>query len=284
MPDRPVYHVDAFTTQPFAGNPAGVVLDADGLDDREMLLIARELKHSETAFVLAPRKGGTYRIRFFTPTQEVALCGHATIATAWVLHRERKAAAALRQETNIGTLDLRIEKGTVWMKQAPPRVEPVELGPGEIAEILNIMPADIAVSIGPIQRAYTGNHHLIVPIWTRDAIDETIPDLARLARLNVDLRCETTHLWCAKDLATSDTIYARDFAPAVGVPEDPVTGTANGALGGYLALNLLLKKPEFVVEQGTGIDRPGRVIVRASPSAVEIGGEAVIVSRGTLAL
>ncbi len=284
MRDLPVYHVDAFTTQPFGGNPAGVVLEADGLDERDMQLIARELKHSETAFVLAPRQGGSYRIRFFTPMQEVGLCGHATIAAAWVLHRERKVPAALRQETNVGILDLRIDRTTVWMTQAPPRVEPVELATGEIADILNIMPADIAVSIGPIQRAYTGNHHLIVPIWTREAIDETIPDLARLARLNVDLRCETTHLWCAKDLATSETIYTRDFAPAVGVPEDPVTGTANGALGGYLALNKLLKKSEFVVEQGNAIDRPGRVVVRATTSSVEIGGEAVIVSRGTLSL
>jgi PhzF family phenazine biosynthesis protein len=295
MPSRPLYHVDAFTSQPFAGNPAGVVLDADGLDERTMLLIARELKHSETAFVLSPKQGGTYRVRFFTPTQEVNLCGHATVATAWVLHRECKAAAALKQETKVGVLDLRVEKNTVWMTQAPPTVEPLDVATGEIAEVLGLMPADIAVSAGPIQRAYTGNRHLIVPVWTREAIDAAEPDLRVLANLNVCLRCETTHLFCAKDLTTSDTIYTRDFAPAVGIAEDPVTGSANGALGGYFALNQLLKRDEscsapaealrrieFVVEQGAAIDRPGRVIVRATTSKVEIGGEAVIVSQGTL--
>jgi PhzF family phenazine biosynthesis protein len=280
----PLFHVDAFTSKPFGGNPAGVVLDAAGLDENEMQLITRELKHSETAFVLPAEKGGSYRIRFFSPLQEVDLCGHASIATAWVLHRERHLGPALRQETRVGLLGLRIEKNTVWMMQAPPRVEPVKLATGEIAEVLGLRPADIAVSIGPVERAFTGNRHLIVPVWTREAIDAAEPDLARLARLNIHLRCDTTHLWCAKDLATSDTIYTRDFAPAVGVAEDPVTGTANGALGGYFALHGLLKRDEFVAEQGHAIGRPGRVIVRATPARVEIGGEAVILSRASLTL
>ena len=282
--DLPFFHVDAFTSQPFAGNPAGVVPEANGLTDAEMQLIARELRHSETAFVLPPQAGGSYRIRFFSPTAEVDLCGHATIATAWVLFKEGKAAATLRQETNVGILDLRIDRTTVWMAQAPPRVEPVDLPPGVIAEILGLEPVDIAVSIGPIQKAYTGNWHLIVPVWTREAIDLAEPDFAALAELNQRHGCVTTHLWTAKDLATRDSIYTRDFAPAVGVAEDPVTGSANGALGGYLALNGLLRKAEFGVEQGDAVGRPGRMTVRASRERVEIGGEAVIVGRGSLSL
>jgi PhzF family phenazine biosynthesis protein len=289
----PVFHVDAFTPKPFGGNPAGVVLHAERLSDEEMLHVARDLRHSETAFVLPPRKDGDYRVRFFTPAQEVDLCGHATVATAWVLAGEGKAAlhgAAAKQETSVGVFDIGIERKDgalerITMVQAPPRVEAVEVPPGVIAEVLGLDPAHIAVSIGPLQRAYTGNWHLMVPVWTRAAIDFSDPDLNALAELNRRAGCVTTHLWCAGDIAAKGPIYTRDFAPAVGIAEDPVTGTTNGALGGYLVLNGILKgEAAFTVHQGHAIGRPGELRVEATAQQVRIAGAAFVLSRGTLRL
>ncbi len=276
MKSYPVYLVDAFTARPFGGNPAGVVLDARGMAEAQMLLVARELKHSETAFVL-PSRTADYRVRFFTPTQEVDLCGHATVASAWVLASEgRLKAGRARQETNVGVLELDIDRERVLMEQAPPRVEPAGVDPGDLAAILGVPAIDAA---RPLQKAYTGNWTLIVPMPDERAINLCQPKFTELAALSLELGVTSIHLFT---LEPDGTLYSRCFAPAVGVNEDPVTGTANGALGGYLVLNGIARGPRFRARQGDAMGRPGELEVYATAKEVRVGGKAVILSRGSI--
>lgn len=276
MKSFPVYHVDAFTERPFGGNPAGVVLDARGLTAGQMQLVARELKHSETAFVL-PSKTADYKIRFFTPAREIDLCGHATIATAWVLASEgRLKRGRATQETNVGVLALDIERDRVLMEQLPPKAEAVELNRNDLAEILGVESIDAEL---PLQKASTGNWTLVVPMPGQKEINLCQPRFTDLAALNLELGVLGTHLF---SIEKGGGLYARHFAPAVGINEDPVTGTANGALGGYLVLNGIAKGPEFRVRQGDALGRPGELVVYATAKEVRVGGPAVILSRGSI--
>ena len=276
MKSFPVYHVDAFTDRPFGGNPAGVVLDARGLSAGQMQLVARELKHSETAFVL-PSKSADYKIRFFTPAREVDLCGHATIATAWVLASEGQLKRGrARQETNVGILDLEIDRERVTMEQLPPKVEAVELNRTDLAALLGVEAVDQEL---PLQKASTGNWSLLVPMPGQKEINFCQPRFTDLAALNLELGVLGTHLFT---IEKGGGLYARHLAPAVGINEDPVTGTANGALGGYLVLNGIAKGPEFRVRQGDALGRPGELTVYATAKEVRVGGRAVILSRGSI--
>lgn len=276
MKSYPVYHVDAFAARAFGGNPAGVVLEAQGMTDAQMQLVARELKHSETAFVL-PSRSADYKIRFFTPAREVALCGHATVAAAWVLASEgRLKRGRAKQETNVGVLDLDIDRDRVVMEQLPPKVEAIEVRRDDLADLLGVEEIDAQL---PVQKASTGNWVLLVPMPGEKEINLCQPKFSELAALNLELGVIGTHLFV---IERDGTLYARHFAPAWGVNEDPVTGTANGALGGYLVLNELAKGPEFKVRQGDALGRPGELTVHATPKEVRVGGCAVILSRGTI--
>jgi len=272
----PIYHVDAFTSRPFGGNSAGVVLDAEGLTPAQMGSVAAELRHSETAFVL-PSREADYKIRFFTPAREVDLCGHASVAAAWVLASEgRIKRGRVRQETNVGTLELDLARDRVMLELPPPKMEPVEVNVDELAAALGTESVDAS---RPVQKAYGGNWVLIVPMVSEKEINLCQPAFSDLAALNLELGVVGTHLFSVEP---DGTLYVRHFAPAVGVPEDPVTGTANGALGGYLVLNGLAKGPEFRVRQGDAIGRPGELEVWATKKEVRVGGRAVILSRGTI--
>jgi PhzF family phenazine biosynthesis protein len=272
----PVYHVDAFTARPFGGNSAGVVLDADGLDAGRMRQVAAELKHSETAFVFSSRTAD-YRLRFFTPAREVDLCGHASVAAAWVLASEgRLRRGRARQETQAGVLELDVARERVMLELPPPRTEAVDVKPDELAAALGVEALDAS---RPVQKAYGGNWTLIVPMASEKEINLCQPSFPELAALNLELGVTGTHLFSTE---ADGTLYARHFAPAVGINEDPVTGTANGALGGYLVLNGLARGPEFRVRQGDALGRPGELEVWATKKEVRVGGRAVILSRGTL--
>lgn len=278
MPSYPIYHVDAFCSRPFAGNSAGVVLDAGGLADAQMQLLARELRHSETAFVL-PSSTADYRIRFFTPAKEVDLCGHASIAAAWVLASEgRLRRGRARQETRLGILELEVARDRIRMELAPPRSEDVDVPPDDLAAVLGTSELDPS---RPIRKCYAGLWTLIVPLKDEAAVNLCQPRLPDLAALNLEQGVIGTLVFAA---APDGALYSRFFAPAVGVPEDPVTGTANGALGAYLVLNKLAPGPAFRVRQGDAMGRPGEVEVHATAKEVRIGGAAVILSRGSVSI
>lgn len=298
-------HVNAFTTETFGGNPAGVVLDARGLSEAKMQLIAREFAVPETAFVLPPSvRGANIQIRWFSPTQEIPLCGHATIgafhalAEAGMAGMRQSGIYQFRVQTKSGLLKVIVEKkasGTMVEFYLPvPHFEIVKVLPAAIKGALGLKPSDFRKKLPSVRANY-----LYVPIKSLARLFAMKPDMATLTQL-----CKT-HRWigvCVFTLQTkeqSSAFHSRFFAPAAGIPEDPVTGSANGPLGVYMHQFALWKSAalpsfsledgrlEFVGEQGDVIGRKGRVKVRIKVKKgvvdeVSIAGEAVTVFSSAL--
>ncbi|GED71080.1 hypothetical protein BRE01_47820 [Brevibacillus reuszeri] len=293
-----VYHVDAFTKKPFAGNPAGVIPDASTLTLPQMQQIANELNLPESAFLLpSSHPEADYRIRYFSPTVEIDFCGHATVASTWVLATEfgwLEKGNRLVFETNVGLIPVELEAQDgqlqrVKMTQITPSVKEIDLNLEEVARMVGIRIDDIDARY-PMKLASTGGLHLLVPVQTKEAINQAVPSLAELATMNQEHGITTTHLftWDAPD---GYNLYTRDFAPAIGIPEDPVTGAANGALAGYLAIENLLPAGEehhLVIGQGHAINRPGTLYITIDTSAqdpvIRVAGEAHITIAGEIRL
>lgn len=287
-----VYQVDSFTKHKFHGNPAGVVSNAEGLNDAQMLQIARELNNSETAFIF-PSESPDYdvEVRFFTPTIEVPICGHATIAAHYIYAQERNAPSGrIWQKTKVGILPVDIlrreDDYLITMTQGTPEVaEP--LGADirhQIIEALNITEDQIRRDC-PIAVASTGHSKIMVPIVSNDTLHSLQPDMQKLADLSRQIGSNGYYVFT---LNPQDEIlvHGRMFAPVIGINEDPVTGNANGPLGAYLVhFNLFQDEHsphfEFDIRQGEAIGRAGTMHVRVEkqnrkPVSVQITGEAVI--------
>lgn len=288
MDTRRALLVDAFTTEPLSGNPAGLVPDADGLGDESMAAIARELNASETAF-LSTDAGGR-RIRYFTPTGEIDLCGHATVAAgAWLSAEGRIEDGEHAFETNAGTLGIEVADGTVWMDGEPATVSEIDLGYDRIAAALGADPAtltDIGADL-PLATASTGLGYLVVPVNFLEALSGLDPDHGAIAELTAELDVTGVYAFTFDTLDREPTLHGRMFAPGVGIDEDPVTGTASGAVGAYLrefeAFDDELPE-ELLLEQGHFVDRPGRVRVRPRTDPIAVGGTAVTALDGTVSV
>ncbi|WP_255169790.1 PhzF family phenazine biosynthesis protein [Natrononativus amylolyticus] len=280
-----VLQVDAFTDEPLAGNAAGVVPDADDLAPDQMRSIARELALSETAF-LRSSSDAEYGIRYFTPTQEVDLCGHATIGSFSHLHEEGLEAGTTTLETNVGVLEIDVESdGTVWMTQDDPDIREVDLDYGEVADALGVEVTGLE-GVGadlPLAVSSTGLPFLMVPITYLRDVGNAVPDMAAVEALTDAVEATGLYLFTFDTLAAESTLHGRMFAPGAGVPEDPVTGTASGAVGAYLERYGALDPfpEECRLEQGHYVDRPGTVRVRID-DAVRVGGRGVTALDGTL--
>ena len=307
MDTRRVTLVDAFAREPLTGNPAGVVPDGDGLSEGQMQAVARELNASETAFVL---DSGTAdrRIRYFTPRTEVDLCGHATIGAFAHLHRAGTIDPGTSSlETNVGTLEIELESdGTVWMTQDHPTVRTVDLGAEAVAEILSIDPVaieEVTMEL-PLAVASTGLEFLIVPITYLEHLGAIEVDDEAIEECCDRVDAAGLFAFTFDALAVDATVHARCFAPGLGISEDPVTGTASGALGAYLdrfdafggetvgeAANEIDNPSgadgetpaELVLEQGHFVDRPGRVRIEPGPP-VRVGGTGVVSLEGSIAV
>lgn len=285
MDTRRTLLIDAFTDEPLAGNPAGVVPDAAGLDAARMGAIAREINASETAF-LTEDDDADRRIRYFTPTQEVDLCGHATIASLVHLHEAGVIDGEGSLRTNVGVLDVSVEDGVAWMAQDDPSVEVVDPDYDRVGEALGIDPAalrDVGADL-PAAVASTGLPFLLVPVNFLEHLSGADPDPDAVAGLAADHGATGVYAFTFDALDGASTLHARMFAPGAGVPEDPVTGTASGACGAYLHTVDAFDDPpgEMRFEQGHFVDRPGVVRVRIDDDGVRVGGRAVTALDGTL--
>ncbi|MFG3432921.1 PhzF family phenazine biosynthesis protein [Lysinibacillus fusiformis] len=290
------FYVDAFTTETFGGNPAGVIPNAENLTDEDMQKIANELNLSETAFLLPTSNAdANYKIRYFTPTKEVDFCGHATLGTAWLMATKYNwidKDDKIVFESNIGLIPVKwlMENNQltrVSMTQVRPKVKSIDISPAVVANLVGIHETDIDDRY-PIKIANTGVPHLMVPVNTRQAIDQAEPNLNELKKMNNDFNISTTHLFTFDTNGQFD-IYTRDFCPNIGIDEDPVTGAANGALGGYLYLENILAQQErhqLMIGQGHTINRPGILYVTITPDAenavIEVAGAAVVSIEGII--
>lgn len=288
-----IYQVDSFTAEKFKGNPAGVVLNADGLTDQEMLYIAREMNNSETAFIFKP-DGADHevKIRYFTPKTEVPVCGHATIAAHYVRAKELELnASTVIHKIGIGVLPVEIIKEgndySIVMTQG--KIEfnsPLAMQEREnIINALGLKEDDLDQRC-PIQIVSTGHSKVMIGIKTRHKLNEMSPDMQALARISQMINCNGYFVFTIDTEQKDILTHGRMFAPAIGINEDPVTGNANGPLGAYLVKHGLVKHNKscfsFTGEQGYAIGRSGLVNVMVNlyngePEQVKIGGRAVIV-------
>ena len=288
-----LFQVDAFTREKYAGNPAGVVLDAEGLGEEDMRRVARELNNSETAFVF-PSRSPEYdvHVRFFTPTREVPICGHATVAAHYVLAKARgMAGGRVLQKTGAGILpvdiladgdDLRIvmTQGGIEFGSEIQGQERARLLAG-----LHLRESDLRAGY-PVQIVSTGHSKVMVPIISRALLDALDPESGALAALSRDIGCNGYYVFTADWSGEPLPVHGRMFAPAAGIPEDPVTGNANGPLGAYLVRHRLVRHDgrvfAFNAVQGEAMGRPGIIRVDVDirddePALVRISGNAVIV-------
>lgn len=294
MDGRRACLVDAFTAEPYAGNAAGVVPDADDLTAAQMQAIARELSASETAF-LSESDDADRQIRYFTPTQEVDLCGHATIASHALLAADGVIEPGTHTlDTNVGVLDIELQDdGVVWMTQSRPEVETVDIFYDRLGDALGIDPAtlrDVGADL-PVARATTGLPFLIVPVNFLEALSGVQPDLQAIEALTDEYDATGIYAFTFDTLESESTLHARMFAPGAGIDEDPVTGTASGACGAYLdSYEAFDSMPDDLrLEQGHFVDRGGIVHVDISVDdrgrkQVRVGGEATLALDGTLAV
>jgi PhzF family phenazine biosynthesis protein len=268
----------AFTDDPDAGNPAGVVLDAAGASEREMLAVAAEVGYSETAFVTGRNGGGgEYELRYFSPVSEVAFCGHATIATAVAL-AERDGAGPLMFHTGEGRVpvETRAADGalTATLTSVPPYVEeaPAELLEAALAALR--WPADELDPALPPRIAYAGVRHLVLAVASRERLADLDYDFDALKRLMLGYELTTLSLI---HRAGPDTFDARNPFPVGGVVEDPATGAAAAALGAYLRELQLIRPPATIyVRQGDDMGRPSRLTVDVGNAPeIRVTGRAV---------
>jgi PhzF family phenazine biosynthesis protein len=271
----------AFTEDPSAGNPAGVVLDAGGLCRAEMLATAAEVAYSETAFVTADDGDGNLVVRYFSPEDEVAFCGHATIAAA-VAHAQRHGLGRLRLTTAAGLVEVEVRDSAHGRIATLTSVTPhtTAVSEDDVAEALAALhwsAADLDPAF-PSRVAYAGAHHLVLAAATPE----------RLANLDYDFD-RLLALMTRRDWTTLQLVYrvepavfrARNPFPPGGIVEDPATGAAAAALGGYLRELEFVEPPvRITVYQGAELGRPGVLIVdipAGSNTGIRVSGTAVAI-------
>ncbi|MFJ5776269.1 PhzF family phenazine biosynthesis isomerase [Streptomyces sp. NPDC093094] len=272
----------AFTTDPAGGNPAGVVLDAAALDDAAMLAISAEVGYSETAFVIAADHAARrFRLRYFSPLAEVAFCGHATVATAVAL-AERIGPGPLVFDTPAGEIALDTSAEPEGSMTATLTSVPTRSRPASDAEVsaslaaLHWSPEDLDPALPP-HVAFGGNEHLVLAAATRERLADLDYDFDALAEVM------HRHGWTTLQLVRRETpelFHARDPFPVGGVVEDPATGAAAAAFGGYLrTLGALPPSGAFTIRQGEDLGRPSLLRVEASAEdpRVRVSGQAVAI-------
>jgi trans-2,3-dihydro-3-hydroxyanthranilate isomerase len=296
---RRFYTLDVFTGQLLAGNPLAVVLDAQGLDDQRMQAIALEFNLSETVFVAEPaHPGNRASLRIFTPGREVPFAGHPTVGTAVLLglldRQGRPGPVEFALEEKIGLVPCRIEvlapehgRATFTLPRLPEHIGALPDN-ATLARGLGLEEADIGFGAHEPAIYSAGNPFRFVPLRSRDAVTRARPQGEAFARA-FDVGTDgftNAFVYCAEPIDPAHAFHARMFAPAVGVPEDPATGSAAAAFAGVF---MDFEKPahSFVVEQGDAMGRPSRITVSLDVAGgqlrqARIGGEAVIVSEGRL--
>ena len=276
--------VDAFTSQAFGGNPAGVVLlgqDAAFPCDSLMQQIAAELRYSETAFV---RQDGPeeFTVRYFTPVGEVDLCGHATIATFGVLRSEGIVAdkAQCLNHTLAGDLEVIVGE-QVMMQMATPRAIDKPIDVRQLHRIMGCSAGD-PVPEWPVEVISTGLPDIIMPVGSVEALNDLRPDMDALAQLSRDLDVVGVHAFALTD--DGYTGHVRNFGPRYNIPEESATGTANAALTHYLHRNGLISCPaDCRFLQGEAMQRPSVIVTTlGEDSIIRVGGNCCIIACGDL--
>lgn len=297
------YQLDVFTEKAFAGNPLAVFPDAKGLSDEEMQKIASEMNLSETVFVL-PSENALRRLRIFTPSQELPLAGHPVVGT-WnllahlgIVQAEESGIVQTEQELKLGVLPVEIEFRNGKAFQVTMTQDNFEAGAivsderilENLAEGLGLESKDLAITAKlPAQVVSTGIKSLAVPVSSLEALSRCRINSSLLSETYLNYDAIGCYAFTFETKEESSKIHARFFAPDDGIPEDAATGSAAGALSGYLvhhgAFQTQEKIARFTIEQGDFMKRPSRIFAEvtgetAKVEKVKIRGNSVIVAKG----
>ena len=294
-----LFHVDAFTRERFCGNPAIVVLDADHLSEDQMQTIATEV-NGETAFVLeAEANDHDMQVKFFTPRHPVPFVGHATIAAQYVrAKKDGKPRGKIRQRTGAGIVEIEVSEAQgdlrIAITQNPPSLGPVipDHHRRQVLNALGISSPSLHNDC-PLQILAKGGTRLLIGLKSPELLGSVKPDFEELARLTSHVGAEGYFVFALTEHDGKIGTESRMFVPALGIPEDPVSGNAHGMLGVYLVNHGLLTPKEgrvvFRGHQGMWVRRPGVVEIAVESTgrvaqSVRITGDAVIVYEAEVAI
>lgn len=293
MRELPFHIVDVFPTDKYTGNQLAVIESYGELSSDEMQQIAQEMGYSETTFIESDIRGNdANEVRIFTTVEEIPFAGHPTLGTAFVLRDLLGVTTTdeVRLQLGVGEIPVRFEstgsEEILWMTQQPPSFGTIH----DVADLVDVISLDApAISTAfPIQTVSTGLPTTIIPLLNRRALQSVSIDQSAYQRFANTAETRTILLFCLDPRNSTHDLAVRVFAPALGLIEDPATGSANGNLAGYL-LNHGVFETNSVnvqVEQGYEIGRPSLIYLRASQETtsirVQVGGRVIHVAHGRL--
>ncbi|WP_420976872.1 PhzF family phenazine biosynthesis isomerase [Bacillus vallismortis] len=264
MKEIEVLKYEAFTSSPGKGNPAGVVLEGDHYTEEEMQIIAERAGYSETSFI-RNSESADLELRYFTPGHEMNLCGHATVASLYVLCEKGmlESGKTYSIQTKAGTLPVKISEKDgrihITLEQASPQFKPFTGDRKKLAAALGITEEDFHEDL-PIVFGSTGIWTAIVPLRSLKAAKKMRPDNKQFPDVLVDLPKASVHPFTFETVHPDSDLHGRHFSsPYSGTIEDPVTGTASGVMGAYMKQYGHAKQREFIIEQGQEIGKDGKV-------------------------
>jgi PhzF family phenazine biosynthesis protein len=278
--------LNAFTYNKKGGNGAGVLYLKEKINEDIMQKIATEVNLSETVFIAASDDPSIdFDVRFFTPTNEVDLCGHGTLAAFGYLKQEQMIDnGSYRQQTKAGMLRIDVTDDVVYMEQALPTYGKT-LDKIEIADSLNIKRINLSDNL-PVQLVSTGLRDILVPVKSPEILEEIQPDFEKIKKISKQNDAVGYHVFSLKT-KEEFTASCRNFAPLVGIDEESATGTSNGALACYLQ-KYLKGESTYVFQQGFNMNQPSKIIVKLEKdenheiTQVLVGG--TVVQQETMAI
>ena len=290
--ETPFYQVDVFSNELFGGNPLAVFLRGKDFKETQLQQVAREMNLSETTFIFPPSNPqADFDIRIFTPEKEIPFAGHPTLGTAYVLSHtglvpSTKKDLILNFKAGVNPVTLE-ENDRIFMIQSSAIILQTFPDMERVAFCLGLNVNNIKSDL-PIQSVSTGFPVLIVPINSLRAIQRIILNLPLLKELLEEVEVEMIYPFTRETVNFGNSVHARGFAPFIGIPEDPATGSAAGALGYYLN-DKNLEEKEFLIEQGFEIKRSGNISVNitnteGNKNIIRVGGKIKPVFKGSLYL
>jgi len=274
--------VDVFTRVPFAGNPVAVVLEGGGLTTAQMQGIAAWTNLSETTFVLPPSSAAAdYLLRIFTPRMELPFAGHPTIGSAHAVLEAgmvKTNSGRLRQECGAGILDLQVEGDTIWLDS--PAATETPLGEPDFKVLEEALGAKAQ---GTPRIINVGPRWLVAELAGADAVAALVPDMQVLTELSNRLSIGGVTVYGAAADGRS-ALHVRSFAPAHGIPEDPVCGSGNISVAAYLTMSGQGARfgSRYTARQGMQLGRDGQVSIRFESGKIFLGGSAVTCVEGSM--
>ena len=290
--ETPFYQVDVFSNELFGGNPLAVFLRGKDFKETQLQQVAREMNLSETTFIFPPSNPqADFDIRIFTPEKEIPFAGHPTLGTAYVLSHTELVPSTKKDlilNFKAGLIPVTLEENDrIFMIQSSAKILQTFPDMERVAFCLGLNVNNIKSDL-PIQSVSTGFPVLIVPINSLRAIQRIILNLPLLKELLEEVEVEMVYPFTRETVNFVNSVHSRGFAPFIGIPEDPATGSAAGALGYYLN-DKNLEEKEFLIEQGFEIKRSGNISVKitnteGNKNIIRVGGKIKPVFKGSLYL